>query len=268
MALVILNPVDPASGAIAIEQLTGRPVGSPPPLDDLNKLGELRQGRFEMSSVQHAEQLGFGFGAINDAGQKQLITRDYGLIALQPGVADSGVDTWTYGAGYRIGILIRQQQVSGQVSLSMLAASATLHSEDIRFQVLEYGMPGAPPCPFAELSRFDVENYAALLQWEKDIAIFLQDHKLECRPKPVAASVIPDVNRLWIVSAPLRYALERLRDREPLAQALQKGAPLGITNAEAVRAVYQRFLSNPEVAVIDDKVAQEADRWIRRYDVI
>lgn len=268
MALVVLNPIDPASGAIAIEQLTGKPIGSPPLLDDLNRLGEVRQGRFETSSVQHAEQLGFGFGSIHDAARRQLITRDYGLFALQSGLPETGVDSWTYGAGYRIGILTHQQQVNAQVSLPMLAAAATLQSEDIRFQVLEFGMPGAPPCPFAELSRLDVETYARWVKWEQDISLFLEHNKGTCRPMRVAASVLPDVNRLWIVSAPLRYALERLRDREPLAQALQKAAPLGLTNHEAIRAVYQRFLTNPDVAVIEDQIALEADKWIRRYDVV
>jgi hypothetical protein len=268
MALVILNPIDPASGAIAIEQLTGKPVGTPPPLDDRNRLGEVRQGRFEMSSAQHAEQLGFGFGSISDTARRQLITRDYGLFALQPGLPDSGVDSWTYGAGYRIGILTHQQQVNAQVSLPMLAAAATLQSEDIRFQVLEYGMPGAPPCPFAELSRLDVESYARWVKWEQDISLFLEQQKSMCRPMRVSASVMPDVNRLWIVSAPLRYALERIRDREPLPQALEKAPRLGLTNDEAIRAVYQRILGNPDVAVIEDRFAQEAEKWIRRYDEI
>jgi hypothetical protein len=275
VALVLLNPLDPGSGSVAIEQITGRPVGSPPPLDDLQRLGEVQQARFEMVSASQAGRLGFGFGEIADAATRQVISRDFGRFALQDGRPESGVEGWTYGVGYRIGILSQERQTQGQfnlASLAGLAASVTLQSKDIRIQVLTYGLPDAPVCPFADLSSFDVVAYGKLMQWEQAIGLHISDpaRRSGFRPVRISASAVPEIDRVWIVSAPLRYALERLRDREPLAQALQRApAVLGsFSNDEAVRAVYRRFLGNPDLPAISEAIAHEAEKWIRRYDVI
>lgn len=281
MALVRLNVTNPDATNQYLRSLTGKEIGLATPLDNLNRLGEISQGNFTYVSVDLAASMGFGFANASVSQSSRVMTFDYASTANQHEVQDNGIDSWTYGAGYRIGVLASNTEASLQLGLSALAATATLQNKQVSIQVLRYGMPEGPVIALPNFAKFDVEAYGMYIQWQTDVIKYMRDNRASLTPIRIYAALSVDIDQYFFNSAPLRYALRRIQDKQTLKQSLDKlrQTPVDhVAGHEAeIRAVYARitqigeYLNEQGVAdsqPISDNSKMQAERWIQQYDDI
>lgn len=281
MALILLNITNPDATNDYLKTLTGKAVGNPPSLDSLDRLGQIAAGNFTYVSVNVAVSLGFGFGTISGSVDRKVMTFDYAATANQRDPQDNGIDSWTYGAGYRIGILTFEAEASAQLGLSAVAATATLQNKQMQIQVLRYGMPGGPSIPLPDFAKFDVEAYGLYAKWQKDVIEYTDKNKANLNPVRIYASLSVDINQYLNSTAPVRYALRRIQDKKSLTEALktvkQKQLPHVMGHDSVIRAVYATITgygqyleeSGPiDGRSISDDSKQKAERWIQQYDKV
>jgi len=275
VALIRLNVTDPNATNDYLRTLTGKPVGTPPTLDNLNRLGEVAQGNFTYVSLNLAAALGFGFGSVSGSQNRRVMTFDYAATATQRDTQDNGIDSWTFGAGYRIGILTFEAEAKLELGLPQLAATATLQNKQIQIQVVRYGMPGGPSLPVVE---FNVEAYALFTQWQKDVIKYIQEKKADLTPIRIYASLSVDISQNFASTAPMRYALRRLQDKHTLEKALREARDRQIPHVAGhepvIRAVYATITGFGEYLneagtidsrPISDNAKKQAEDWIQEY---
>lgn len=279
MALIRLNANNPDATNDYLITLTGKAVGTPPALDNVKRLGQVAQGNYTYVSVNVAASLGFGFGSISGSLERRVMTFDYAATANQVDSQDNGIDSWTYGAGYRIGILTFESEASAQLALSAVAATATLQNKNIQIQVLSYGMPGGPSVPLPDFAKFDVESYGLFTRWQRDVIEYINKNKANLDPVRIYASLSVDIDQYFMSTAPFRYALRRIQDKITLAQTLQYIRENQIQHVagheSVIRAVYARITgygkyldeSGPiDTQSIGDSAKRLAEEWIQQYD--
>jgi hypothetical protein len=281
MALIRLNVQDPDASNDYLKSLTGKLVGDPPALDDLNRLGQIAQGNFTYISQKVAASLGFGFGSVSGSVDRKVMTFDYVSTANQKDHQNNGIDSWTYGAGYRIGILTYEAEATAQISFATLAAKATLEKKQFIIQILCFGAPGGPEIPVPNFADFNVETYGKFIQWQNDVIQYINKDKTKLTPIRIYASLSVDIDNYINNSAPLMYTLRRLQDKDTLTQALKKAAdkqiPHVVGQEHVIRAIYAKITGYGEYLneagtydsqVISDKSKSVAEALIQQYDKI
>jgi hypothetical protein len=209
---------------------------------------------------------------------------EYAATAVQedPNKDQNGIASWTYGAGYRIGILVSEKEAQFQLGIAALAATATLKHQDIQIQILKYGVPGGPPLPIANFTTFNVEAYGKFVKWQQDVINYIGANKEKLTPIRISAALSLDIEKYFQNTAALRYAIRRIQDRDTLTRALvlavNKNLPHVVGREPIIRAVYAKITGygeylNETNSTIDDRQISDmakklAEDWIQEYDKI
>jgi hypothetical protein len=277
--LVALNLQSPESNFDLIRVFTGKNVGTPPPLDDLRRLGSFTQIYQTFLSVSAAVKIGFvGFGALDGSVEHKVWITDYGISANQPDInPDNGVDSWTYGVGYRVGILMNKSVSQLKIGMAAFAADATLNNTNMFLQVITYGLPAAPTMPSSDLSRFDVEAYGKLISWQNDVSKYIQASRNELIPMLTHAAITADYDKYLQRFWPMLFALRRLASRQTFTQAVReadrfqgRGVDLFVLRSLYAKATgnsnYLTEGSQAESAPISDNASKYASTILSYYD--
>jgi hypothetical protein len=285
MALIRLDINNPDATNEYLEKLTGRPVGTPPAFaaDDINRLGEVIQGNFSYLSAEASVKLGFGFGSFEGSTGRKVMVFEYAatMVKDDPHKTENGIASWTYGAGYRIGILLFDTQVQAQLSFAAIAASATLEIKKAQIHILGYGVPSGPTIPFPDVSNFDVQAYGKFIKWQQDVIDYINANKKDLTPIRIYAALTVDIEKYFESTAPLRYALRRLQDKntlnEALTLAIRNSIPHVLGHDSEIRAVYAKITGYADYLYggdivdkqsISDTAKKKAEEWIAEYDKV
>jgi hypothetical protein len=221
--LFSLNTINPSASFDKLSYYTGRPVGIPPQLDNLNRLGQVTFFSSTYMSTSAAVLAGFGaFGAFQASNQYQVWSSDYGAYANQPDNDPSnGIDGWTYGVGYRIGILMEKGVGSLKAGPPVFAAEVTLNNSTMLVQIVTYGMPDAPPIPVTDLSSFDVNAYAKYVNWQNEVHNHVATHHDALIPVLTHASLSSSFDKLMASFSPAFFAIKRVAAKDTLGRTKQ-----------------------------------------------
>lgn len=246
--LLALDLRSPESSFDLIESYTGKKVGEVPRLEDLHKLGQFSQSMQSFLSVSASIKIGFtGFGSFSGSTQHKVWFTDYGIsTSVRTTGSTNGVESWTYGAGYRVGILMDTNSSELRAGLSFFAAEGTLNHAKMLIQILVYGIPMAPPIPISQLSDFDVEAYGTYMIWQSEIAKLMAQNRDQLDPILTHAAVTPDFDRYLRQLLPMLFALRRLEDRHTYKQAVEDGLRRGGVDEVVLRTVYAKYTGNPQ----------------------
>ena len=277
--LLALNPVNPESNFDLIRAYTGKPVGPVPALESPEKLGQLTQYYATFVSVSAAIKIGFsGFGALDGSLEHKVWISDYAATANQADVDESnGVDSWTYGVGYRLAVLMNKSACQAKASLPAFAAEATLNNAYMLIQVLTYGVPMGPAVPVVDLSQFDVDAYAKYVSWQNEMNHYMRDNRKDLMPILTHAAISTDFQRYLNRLLPMLFALRRLEDRHSFKEALADGARRGGIDVVVLRAVYAQCTGNSEYlrensssesALISEAASKYAKSILAYYDQV
>jgi hypothetical protein len=275
--LLALDLRSPESNFDLIESYTGKPVGEVPPLDNRQRLGQFTQSMQSFLSVSASMRIGFtGFGSFSGSTEHKVWFTDYGVSAtVRTPNSTNGVESWTYGAGYRVGILMDKTISELRAGMSIFAAEGTLNHAKMMIQILVYGIPMAPPIPISELSDFDVEAYGKYMVWQTEIAKLMAQNRDQLDPILTHAAVKADfdlyINRL----APVLFALRRLEDRDSFKDAREDGLKRGKLDEIVLRTFYAKLTGEPqylaegsavEMVKVSEAAAANAKNILSWYD--
>jgi hypothetical protein len=275
--LLALNPKSPESNFDLIRSYTGKPIGNPPPLESNQKLGQFMQFNQSFLSVSAAIRIGFsGFGAFTGSSEHKVWLTDYGVSASQADLdIKNGVDSWIYGAGYRVGVLMGKSTNELRAGLATFAAEATLNNAKMIIQIMAYGIPNAPPIPITATTNFDVEAYGKYIAWQTEVARQMTENRDQLLPVLTHVAVTTDIQRYLERLLPLLFALRRLEDRHTFKDALLDGQKRGGVDVIVLRTVYAHYTGNPmylsegsaaETAPITEAASNNAKNILSYYD--
>ena len=269
--LFSLNTINPTASFDKLSYYTGRPVGNPPSLDNLNRLGQVTYFSSTYMSTSAAVLAGFGaFGAFQASNQYQVWSSDYGAYANQSdNDPANGIDGWTYGAGYRIGILMEKSSGSLKAGPPVFAAEVTLNNSTMLVQILTYGMPDAPPIPVTDLSSFDVNAYAKYVAWQNEVHSYVASNHDALMPVLTHASLSSNFDKLMGSFSPAFFAIKRVAAKDTLSRAkhicIERNWELDL---QTTRLVYNRCTGDirylDDVSAVDDLPISDAAANVAR----
>lgn len=273
----VVFPAGSTGEAVAyIKALTGQAVSvpsGPQPTD----LGEVLLVKTKFVSVAASTNIGFSFGEIGGSTDVKVLLQDYWFMKEVLGDSNP-VNSWTFAAGFRVGIRIVAFDAKMNISLGMLAAKAEMEGLNAQIQILRVGMPNGPnvPGPVAFPDTFDVNKFGELKKWEGAIIGYAAEHRADLSPVLVSASINIDGERLLQDAPGVRYALWRILDGETLgaALALLAAGKAPRVGAGEVRSVYATVFNDPTMVVPGqpseereprDAEKEQAEEWLTGY---
>lgn len=241
------------------------------------QLGQVLRTASLFISVSGSASLGFGFADVGGSIDRQVLLQDYWYDKEIPGTIPE-VNSWTFAAGFRVGIFIVGYKAELNIGLGQLAAKATTQGMNIQVQVLRVGMPKGPSVPVnvAFPVALNVDNYGDLRTWQGSIIKYVDEHRDELAPVLVSASVNIKGEKLLNDVPGVRYALWRIASSQTLKQAialLSAGKAPGIQEGE-VRAIYSAVFNDPTMVVpgspsearsVSSAEKQKANDWLTGY---
>lgn len=249
----IIFPADNEGEARAyIEALTGAQNVTIPACPPSAQLGQVLRTASTFVSLSASANIGFGFAVGSASGDSQVLLQDYWYDKEVAGTIPQ-VNSWTFAAGFRVGVLIVGYKADLSIGIGQLAAKATTQGVNAQMQVLRVGMPNGPSVPVnvAFPVALNVDNYGDLRTWEGTVVKYADEHRQELVPVLVSASVNINGERLLNDAPGVRYSLWRIANSQTLKQAialLAAGKAPGVGEGE-VRAVYSAVFNDPTMVI-------------------
>ncbi|MEI7742752.1 MAG: hypothetical protein WCK58_03250 [Chloroflexota bacterium] len=252
----IIFPADNAGEAKAyIRAVTGATSISIPAGPPTDQLGQVLLTASTFVSVSASASIGFGFADVGGSVDSRVLLQDYWFgKEIDGGIPE--VNSWTFAAGFRVGVFIVGYKSDMVLGLGQLAAKATIQGLNVQLQVLRVGMPKGPNVPVgvAFPVALNIDNYGELKIWEGAVVKYVEEHRDELAPVLVSASVNINGERLMNDAPGVRYALWRIANGQTLRQGialLSSGKAPGVGEGE-VRAVYSAVFRDPHMVVAGD----------------
>ena len=275
----IVFPADNVGEAKSyIKALTGSANVDIPPAPLPEELGQVLDVKTKFVSASTAVELGFGYGAFSANTDVKVLVQDYWYLKEVPSVIPE-VNSWTFAAGFRVGILIVGYKAELNVGIGMLAAKAQTQGLNVQAQLLRVGMPLGPDVPvdLATPTALNVDKFGSLCLWEGSVLKYVRDSRKELKPVLVSASINIPGERLLNEGTGIRFALWRIKNGKTLRQALDLLVKVPEVSEGEVRAAYQAIFDDSSMLVPGMASEQrkpgvretgDADRWLNGYSKI
>lgn len=252
MARIVFAPDNTGEAIAIIKALTGATNIPLPTAPAASELGQVLHVASKYLSVEASADIGFGFGSFGASADTKVLLQDYWWSKEVIGSSPQ-VNSWTFAAGFRVGIRVVGVGVDASVGLGALAVKAQTTGLNVQVQILRVGMTRGPSVP-AELaipSEFDVDKFGSLKAWEGTVIKYGEEKHSELIPTLVSASINIDGQRLLTELPGIRFAMWRIFARQTLKQALgllAAGKAPNVSEGE-VRAVYAAVFNDAAMAV-------------------
>ena len=253
MSRVIFSAGNEGEAIAYVKALTGLSKVTIPDRPKPEQLGEILRAKSKYISVDASASIGFSFGSAGGGVNSKVLLVDY-WYDKEVTVNEEKINSWTFAAGYRVGIKITGFNASTDVGLGALAVKAQAEGLNVQIEVIRAGMPQGPSVPagLANASSFDVEKFGELRAWEGQIIKYAQTNPTELTPLIVSASINIDGERLLKESPAIRYSLWRIfKDKMTLKESLamlNTGKFPGVEQGQ-VRAVYSAIFNDPTMVI-------------------
>lgn len=253
MSRVIFPAGNQGEAKSYVKALTGLKKVIIPSKPKPEELGEVLRAKSKYVSVDSSASIGFSFGSAGGGLSTKVLLVDY-WYDKEVLVDEEKINSWTFAAGYRVGLKITGFNLKTDLSLGALAAKAQSEGLNVQIEVIRAGMPKGPSIPagLANASTFDVEKFGELRAWEGQIIKYAENNSKEFKPLVVSASINIDGERLLNNSPAVRYSLWRIyKDKMNLKESLallKAGKTPGIEQGQ-VRAVYSALFNDPTMII-------------------
>lgn len=274
----IIFPADSVGEAKAyVKALTGVKDVTIPESPDPSELGQVLKVESKYVSVSASLDIGFGYGAVSGSTNVMVLLQDYWFYKEVEGTIPE-VNSWTFAAGFRVGLKIVGFRSDFNVGVGTLAAKAETEGLNVQMQVLRVGMPKGPNVPvnLAIPVSLDVDKFGELKSWEGSVLKYVEDNRAELAPVLVSASVNIKGEKLLSEVPGVRYSLWRIANGETLKQAigfLIAGKAPEVAEGE-VRSIYAAVFNDPTMVIpgqsSEDREPgsserKEAKNWLMGY---
>lgn len=130
-----------------------------------------------------------------------------------------------YGTGYRMMLKVSNLDVSASISITNIAAQATLGKISVQFELNGFGFPNNAsiladaPNP----ADFNVDTWARISEYTTKVKEYLKDNIATLSPKPY--QILADQSKLMDTTYEFKsylYAYNKIKNRTPLKRAINQ----------------------------------------------